>query len=91
MALGLRTAWGFAHCVCAHAPHRGHGEEAKTTYFDMLGDFLQGQTFHPGLLTQIVAVVTLFGPCLPILSSLIALLAKIYSILLFGSNAHLLN
>eukprot|EP00971_Amphidinium_carterae_P310815 6176443-Amphidinium_carterae.1 len=36
-------------------------------------------------------MVTLFGPCLPILNSLIALLAKIYSILLFGSNAHLLD
>eukprot|EP00971_Amphidinium_carterae_P268826 5332955-Amphidinium_carterae.1 len=31
-------------------------------------------------------VVTLFGPCLPILNTLIALLANIYSILLFGSD-----
>eukprot|EP00971_Amphidinium_carterae_P195500 3879674-Amphidinium_carterae.1 len=31
-------------------------------------------------------VVTLFGPCLPVLHTLIALLANIYSILLFGTD-----
>eukprot|EP00971_Amphidinium_carterae_P206050 4089312-Amphidinium_carterae.1 len=31
-------------------------------------------------------VLTLFGPCLPILNALIALLANIYSILLFGTD-----
>eukprot|EP00971_Amphidinium_carterae_P326439 6457223-Amphidinium_carterae.1 len=31
-------------------------------------------------------VVTLFGPCLPILHALIAMLANIYSILLFGTD-----
>eukprot|EP00971_Amphidinium_carterae_P330106 6462960-Amphidinium_carterae.1 len=36
-------------------------------------------------------MVTLFGPCLPILNALIALLANIYSILLFGSDAKLLD
>eukprot|EP00971_Amphidinium_carterae_P268102 5318997-Amphidinium_carterae.1 len=30
--------------------------------------------------------VTLFGPCLPILNTLIALCANIYSILLFGTD-----
>eukprot|EP00971_Amphidinium_carterae_P162689 3225748-Amphidinium_carterae.1 len=36
-------------------------------------------------------VVTLFGPCLPILNTLIALLANIYSILLFGTNVQVLD
>eukprot|EP00971_Amphidinium_carterae_P143839 2850438-Amphidinium_carterae.1 len=36
-------------------------------------------------------VVTLFGPCLPILNTLIALLANIYSILLFGTAAQVLD
>eukprot|EP00971_Amphidinium_carterae_P331134 6464528-Amphidinium_carterae.1 len=36
-------------------------------------------------------VVTLFGPCLPILNTLIALLAKIYPILLFGCDAKFLD
>eukprot|EP00971_Amphidinium_carterae_P230009 4565158-Amphidinium_carterae.1 len=36
-------------------------------------------------------VMTLFGPCLPILSTLIALLVNIYSILLFGTNAQVLD
>eukprot|EP00971_Amphidinium_carterae_P301279 5985854-Amphidinium_carterae.1 len=31
-------------------------------------------------------VVTLFGPCLPILNTLIALLANVYAILLFGCD-----
>eukprot|EP00971_Amphidinium_carterae_P046277 910960-Amphidinium_carterae.1 len=33
--------------------------------------------------------VTLFGPCLPILNTLVALLANIYSILLFGCQARM--
>eukprot|EP00971_Amphidinium_carterae_P057774 1142647-Amphidinium_carterae.1 len=37
------------------------------------------------LLKFLWLVVTLFGPCLPILHTLIALLANIYSILLFGT------
>eukprot|EP00971_Amphidinium_carterae_P012382 243586-Amphidinium_carterae.1 len=36
-------------------------------------------------------VVTLFGPCLPILHALIALLVNIYSILLFHTDAHVLD
>eukprot|EP00971_Amphidinium_carterae_P276039 5477615-Amphidinium_carterae.1 len=36
-------------------------------------------------------VVTLFGPCLPILNALIALIANIYSILLFSTDAQLLD
>eukprot|EP00971_Amphidinium_carterae_P160152 3174765-Amphidinium_carterae.1 len=36
-------------------------------------------------------VVTLFGPCLPILNALIALLAHIYSILLFGTGTQFLH
>eukprot|EP00971_Amphidinium_carterae_P228928 4541653-Amphidinium_carterae.1 len=35
-------------------------------------------------------VVTLFGPCLPILNALIALLVNIYCILLFGCDAEFL-
>eukprot|EP00971_Amphidinium_carterae_P189678 3765065-Amphidinium_carterae.1 len=36
-------------------------------------------------------VVTLFGPCLPILNALIALLVNIYSILLFGTGTQVLD
>eukprot|EP00971_Amphidinium_carterae_P320967 6380086-Amphidinium_carterae.1 len=36
-------------------------------------------------------VVASFGPCLPILNTLIALLANIYSILLFGTNFQVLD
>eukprot|EP00971_Amphidinium_carterae_P346127 6487416-Amphidinium_carterae.1 len=36
-------------------------------------------------------VVTLFGPCLPILNTLIALLANIYSFLLFGTAGQVLD
>eukprot|EP00971_Amphidinium_carterae_P074675 1475843-Amphidinium_carterae.1 len=36
-------------------------------------------------------MVTLFGPCLPILNALIALLAKNYSILLFGCSPQILD
>eukprot|EP00971_Amphidinium_carterae_P269176 5340172-Amphidinium_carterae.1 len=36
-------------------------------------------------------VVTLFGPCLPILNTLIALLVNIYFILLFGCDSKLLD
>eukprot|EP00971_Amphidinium_carterae_P035452 697990-Amphidinium_carterae.1 len=43
------------------------------------------------LLKFLWLVVTLFGPCLPILSILIALLANIYSILLFGTDAQVLD
>eukprot|EP00971_Amphidinium_carterae_P126158 2499194-Amphidinium_carterae.1 len=43
------------------------------------------------LLTFSWLTVTMFGPCLPILNTLIALLTNIYSILLFGSNAQLLG
>eukprot|EP00971_Amphidinium_carterae_P200101 3971321-Amphidinium_carterae.1 len=42
------------------------------------------------LLKFLWLVVILFGPCLPILNSLITLLASVYSILLFGTNAQLL-
>eukprot|EP00971_Amphidinium_carterae_P020923 412894-Amphidinium_carterae.1 len=38
------------------------------------------------LLKILWLVVTVFGPCLPILNTLIALLANIYSILLFGTD-----
>eukprot|EP00971_Amphidinium_carterae_P268617 5328998-Amphidinium_carterae.1 len=43
------------------------------------------------LLKFLWLVVTLFGPCLPILTTLIALLANIYSILLFGTYVHVLD
>eukprot|EP00971_Amphidinium_carterae_P348437 6490487-Amphidinium_carterae.3 len=43
------------------------------------------------LLKFLWLVVTLFGPCLPILNTLIALLAHIYSILLFGTDAQVLD
>eukprot|EP00971_Amphidinium_carterae_P225825 4479114-Amphidinium_carterae.1 len=43
------------------------------------------------LLKLLWLVVTLFGPCLPVLNVLIALLANIYSILLFGTDAQLLD
>eukprot|EP00971_Amphidinium_carterae_P208436 4135541-Amphidinium_carterae.1 len=43
------------------------------------------------LLKLLWLVVTLFGPCLPILNALIALLANVYSILLFGTNAQILD
>eukprot|EP00971_Amphidinium_carterae_P092734 1836387-Amphidinium_carterae.1 len=36
-------------------------------------------------------IVTLFGPSLPVLNTLIALLANIYSILLFGSDSQILD
>eukprot|EP00971_Amphidinium_carterae_P253862 5039847-Amphidinium_carterae.1 len=36
-------------------------------------------------------VVTLLGPCLPILHALIALLTHIYSILLFGTDRQFLH
>eukprot|EP00971_Amphidinium_carterae_P278668 5531847-Amphidinium_carterae.2 len=42
------------------------------------------------LLTFLWLVVTLFGPCLPILHALIALLANIYSTLLFGTDTEFL-
>eukprot|EP00971_Amphidinium_carterae_P147665 2926723-Amphidinium_carterae.1 len=42
------------------------------------------------LLTFAWLVVTLFGPCLPILHALIALLANIYSVLLFGTATEFL-
>eukprot|EP00971_Amphidinium_carterae_P138524 2744810-Amphidinium_carterae.1 len=38
------------------------------------------------LLKFLWLVVILFGPCLPILHALIALLVSIYSILLFGTD-----
>eukprot|EP00971_Amphidinium_carterae_P115890 2295477-Amphidinium_carterae.1 len=43
------------------------------------------------LLKLLWFVVTLFGPCLPVLNALIALIANIYSILLFGTDAGVLN
>eukprot|EP00971_Amphidinium_carterae_P248042 4925008-Amphidinium_carterae.1 len=36
-------------------------------------------------------VLTLFGPCVPVLNTLIALLSNIYSILLFGTDAQVLH
>eukprot|EP00971_Amphidinium_carterae_P262005 5196985-Amphidinium_carterae.1 len=36
-------------------------------------------------------VVAVFGPSLPVLNALIALLAKIYSVLLFGSDSEVLD
>eukprot|EP00971_Amphidinium_carterae_P252064 5004775-Amphidinium_carterae.1 len=42
------------------------------------------------LLQFLWRVVTLFGPCLPILHALIALLANTYFILLFGTDAQVL-
>eukprot|EP00971_Amphidinium_carterae_P067804 1342730-Amphidinium_carterae.1 len=42
------------------------------------------------LLKYLWLVVTLFGPCLPILHALIVLLSHIYSILLFGTNKQFL-
>eukprot|EP00971_Amphidinium_carterae_P309373 6147833-Amphidinium_carterae.1 len=36
-------------------------------------------------------VVALFGPSLPILNALIALLSKIYPVLLFGSDSEMLD
>eukprot|EP00971_Amphidinium_carterae_P342785 6482211-Amphidinium_carterae.2 len=42
------------------------------------------------LLMFLWLVVALFGPCLPILHALIALLANIYSILLFGTDRQFL-
>eukprot|EP00971_Amphidinium_carterae_P085514 1691847-Amphidinium_carterae.1 len=43
------------------------------------------------LLKFLWLVVTLFGPCLPILNTLVALTTNIYSILLFGTDAQLLD
>eukprot|EP00971_Amphidinium_carterae_P313894 6238714-Amphidinium_carterae.1 len=43
------------------------------------------------LLKFLWLVVTLFGPCLPILHALIALTATIYSVLLFGTDAQVLD
>eukprot|EP00971_Amphidinium_carterae_P197054 3911141-Amphidinium_carterae.1 len=43
------------------------------------------------LLKLLWLVMTLFGPCLPILNALIALLANIYPILLFGTDAAILD
>eukprot|EP00971_Amphidinium_carterae_P239263 4749808-Amphidinium_carterae.1 len=43
------------------------------------------------LLKLLWLVVTLFGPCLPILNALSALIANIYSILLFNTDAQLLD
>eukprot|EP00971_Amphidinium_carterae_P179310 3556565-Amphidinium_carterae.1 len=37
------------------------------------------------------AVVAVFGPSLPVLNVFIALLSKIYSVLLFGSDAEVLD
>eukprot|EP00971_Amphidinium_carterae_P125515 2486375-Amphidinium_carterae.1 len=42
------------------------------------------------LLKFLWLVVTLFGPCVPILHALIALLATIYSVLLFGTDRQFL-
>eukprot|EP00971_Amphidinium_carterae_P246337 4892757-Amphidinium_carterae.4 len=36
-------------------------------------------------------VVTLFGPCLPLLNTLVALVANVYAILLFGCDAKVLH
>eukprot|EP00971_Amphidinium_carterae_P126375 2503701-Amphidinium_carterae.1 len=43
------------------------------------------------LLKLLWLVVTLFGPCLPVLNVLIALIANIYSILLFSTYAKILD
>eukprot|EP00971_Amphidinium_carterae_P321810 6396774-Amphidinium_carterae.1 len=43
------------------------------------------------LLSYTWLLVTLFGPCLPILNGLLALLVKIYYFLLFGSDLELLH
>eukprot|EP00971_Amphidinium_carterae_P055103 1085830-Amphidinium_carterae.1 len=43
------------------------------------------------LLSYTWLVVTLFGPCLPITNALIALMLKIYSALLFGSQLQILH
>eukprot|EP00971_Amphidinium_carterae_P324364 6445948-Amphidinium_carterae.1 len=50
---------------------RGKGMTLKATYV---------------LLKFVWLVVTLFGPCLPILNTLIAVLVNIHSILLFGTD-----
>eukprot|EP00971_Amphidinium_carterae_P252137 5006127-Amphidinium_carterae.1 len=42
------------------------------------------------LLKVLWLVVTLFGPCLPLLHALIALLANSYSFLLFGTDTQFL-
>eukprot|EP00971_Amphidinium_carterae_P110882 2196539-Amphidinium_carterae.1 len=42
------------------------------------------------LLSYAWLVVTLFGPCLPVLCALLAMFATIYSVLLFG-GLHLLD
>eukprot|EP00971_Amphidinium_carterae_P123388 2443509-Amphidinium_carterae.1 len=43
------------------------------------------------LLIFLWLAVTLFGPCLPILHALIALLANVYYVVLFGTNAQVLD
>eukprot|EP00971_Amphidinium_carterae_P309624 6153307-Amphidinium_carterae.1 len=43
------------------------------------------------LLKVLWLVTTLCGPCLPILNALIAMLANIYPVLLFGTNTRLLD
>eukprot|EP00971_Amphidinium_carterae_P038125 749408-Amphidinium_carterae.1 len=44
-----------------------------------------------GVLRFTWVVVAVFGPTLPVLNVLIVLLSKIYAVLLFGSNAQVLN
>eukprot|EP00971_Amphidinium_carterae_P046342 912153-Amphidinium_carterae.1 len=53
----------------------------------------KGMTLHASyvLLKFLWLVVTMFGPCLPILNTLIALIANIYSILLFGTDVQVLD
>eukprot|EP00971_Amphidinium_carterae_P134292 2660603-Amphidinium_carterae.1 len=74
----------FAHYTFTIAAFRivkgriaGDGKGINLTSSHVLLDFLW-------------LVVTLFGPCLPILHALIALLANIYSILLFGTDTQFL-
>eukprot|EP00971_Amphidinium_carterae_P334401 6469675-Amphidinium_carterae.1 len=73
----------FAHCTFTIAAFRimkarlrGNGMTLGNSYV---------------LLKFLWLVVTLFGPCLPILNTLIALSANIYCILLFGTDFQVLD
>eukprot|EP00971_Amphidinium_carterae_P017536 345367-Amphidinium_carterae.1 len=73
----------FAHYTCTIAAFR-----ILRRRFRGKGITLQDSNV---LLKLLWLVMTLFGPCLQILNALIAMLANIYSILLFGTDAQILD
>eukprot|EP00971_Amphidinium_carterae_P123894 2454056-Amphidinium_carterae.1 len=80
--LGWLLYFKFAHSTFTIAALR----VAKARF---VGNGMSLESSH-ALLQFSWLVVTLFGPCLPILNTLIVLFANIYSFLLFGSHSGIL-